>query len=123
LLRGRRKPPLRVLLKNLFFLLRAKRVAAERAEALLRHALADPWFSDHGVARARIEFDLGELYAATGRADLALGHFERARSIAVAQEVPRMLARIDAAIGSNQIASTGSGTAGGRRSIAAVEPP
>jgi hypothetical protein len=89
---------LRILLKNLFFLLRTKRVAARKAEALLQQARRDPWFCDRGVARARIDFDLGELYAATGQVGLARKHFEAARAIALAQKVPKMLARIDAAI-------------------------
>jgi hypothetical protein len=93
-------------LKNLFFLLQARRVAASKAEALLRQARNDPWFIDRGVARARIDFDLGELYAATGQVGLARKHFEAARAIAVAQRVPRMLARIEAAIGSNKHSPT-----------------
>jgi hypothetical protein len=96
---------LRILLKNLLFLLRIKRVAAKKAEALLQEARRDPWFCDRGVARARIDFDLGELYAATGQAGLARKHFEAARAIAVAQQVPKMLARIEAAI--NSIAAPG----------------
>jgi hypothetical protein len=97
LLRGTKTPSVRVLLKNLLFLMHAKRVAARKGEALLRKAMADPWFSERGVTRARIEFDLGEVCAATGRTDLARAHFKTARAIAVAQNVPKWLAKIDVA--------------------------
>ena len=97
LLRSRRRPSPRVLLKNLLFLVRAKRVAVGKAEALLRKAMADPWFSERGVTRARIEFDFGEICLATGRADVAQTHFAAARAIAVAQQAPNWLAKIDAA--------------------------
>jgi hypothetical protein len=97
LLRGTKTPSLRVLLKNLLFLVHAKRVAARKAEALLREAMADPWFSERGVTRARIEFDLGEICLATGRPALARTHFKKARAIAVAQNVPKWLAKIDVA--------------------------
>jgi len=97
MLTGTRKPSLRVLLKNLLFLMRAKPTAAEKADALLREAMADPWFSERGVTRARIEFDLGQICTATGRTDLARAHFETARAIATAQNASNWLTKIDAA--------------------------
>lgn len=95
-LTGTGKASLRVLLKNLLFLMRTKPTAAAKASALLREAMADPWFSERGVTRARIEFDLGQICRATGRTDLARGHFETARAIAIAQNVPNWLTKIDA---------------------------
>ena len=47
------------MLKNLLFLATAKRAAAKRAEALLRRAMQNPQFSEHGAFRARIDFNLG----------------------------------------------------------------
>ena len=63
----------------------------------LREAMADPWFSERGVTRARIEFDLGQICTATGRTDLARAHFETARAIATAQNASNWLTKIDAA--------------------------
>jgi DNA-binding winged helix-turn-helix (wHTH) protein len=97
LLRRTGKPSLRVLLKNLIFLMRTKPIAARKAEALLREAVADPWFSERGVTRARIEFDLGEICMATGRTELARTHFEKARAIAAGQNASNWLTKIDAA--------------------------
>jgi hypothetical protein len=97
LLRGIGKPSPGVLLKNLLFLLRTRPVAARKAEALLREAMTDPWFSERGVTRARIEFDLGEICLATGRPVLARTHFETARVIAIAQRASNWLAKIDVA--------------------------
>jgi hypothetical protein len=59
---GTRKPTLLTLLKNLTFLIRVKRGAAGSAEKLLRQAMAEPCFIERGLNRARIEFDLGELF-------------------------------------------------------------
>ena len=86
-----------MLLNNLVFLLRTKPVAAKKAEALLGNAMAEPWFSERGMIRARIEFNLGEVCATTGRAALARTHFEAARAIASAQQASNWLAKIDAA--------------------------
>lgn len=96
-LTGTGKPSLRVLLKSLLFLMRTKPTAAAKADALLREAMADPWFSERGVTRARIEFDLGRICAATGRTNLARSHFETARVIAIAQNAANWLTKIDAA--------------------------
>jgi DNA-binding winged helix-turn-helix (wHTH) protein len=97
LLRGTGNPSLQVPLNNLIFLIRTKPIAAREAEALLRQAVADPWFSERGVTRARIEFDLGELCSATGRTGLARTHFATARAIATAQQASNWIAKIDAA--------------------------
>lgn len=49
LLTGSRKPSIRTVLKNLFFIIHSKRIAAVRAEELLMHAIENPMFSERGV--------------------------------------------------------------------------
>jgi hypothetical protein len=100
MLTGTRKPSLRILLRNFLFLMRAKPIAAEKADALLHQAMADPWFSERGVTRARIEFGLGQICAATGRSDLARVHFDTARKIATAQNASNWHTKVDAATAS-----------------------
>jgi hypothetical protein len=96
LLTGVRKPSLRVVARNLAFLAAAKWGAARKAEALLLTAAKNAQFSERGVFRARIDFNLGLINQALGKADLARTHFERAREIAVSQEAPAIAAKIDA---------------------------
>ncbi|MHC2286643.1 AAA family ATPase [Bradyrhizobium barranii] len=100
MLTGTKKPSLRILLRNFLFLMRAKPIAAEKADTLLHQAMADPWFSERGVTRARIEFGLGQICAATGRSDLAGVHFETARKIATAQNASNWHTKVDAATAS-----------------------
>ncbi len=100
LLQGEKKPSLRVVLKNLLFLATAKRAAAKRAEALLRRAMENPQFSEHGAIRARIDFNLGILLKALGRKELALAHLRHGRDAALMQEMPPLVAKIDVAIAS-----------------------
>ena len=100
LLQGEKKPSLRVVLKNLLFLATAKRAAAKRAEALLRRAMENPQFSEHGAIRARIDFNLGILLNALGRKELALAHLRHGRDAALMQEMPPLVAKIDVAIAS-----------------------
>ncbi|HKM74265.1 MAG TPA: hypothetical protein VKF83_02690 [Stellaceae bacterium] len=97
---GARKPPLRAVVKNLLFLAIAKSTAAKKAEALLRVAIQNPQFSEQGVFRARIDFNLGLLQQAMGRSDLARAHLALAREIAISQETPAIVAKIDAAMAS-----------------------
>ena len=100
ILQGEKKPSLRVVLKNLLFLATAKRAAAKRAEALLRCAMENPQFSEHGAFRARIDFNLGILLKARGRKELALAHLRHGREAALMQEMPPLVAKIDVAIAS-----------------------
>lgn len=97
LLVGTSKPPPLVVLKNLVFLAIAKWTAAKKAESLLWAAIKNPQFSERGVIRARIDFNLGLLYKATRRPDLAQAHFAKARNAASAQQAKALLAKIDAA--------------------------
>ena len=99
LLTGARKP-LRVVMRNLFFLANAKWGAARKAEALLRKAAQNPQFSERGVFRARIDFNLGLLQQALSRTDLARAHLDRAREIAISQDAPAIIEKVDTVIAS-----------------------
>jgi len=98
LLQGTRKFAIGVVLKNLFFLLYARRVAPKRAELLLTAALRNSQFSDRGLFRARLDFNLGRLYQITSRVDLARPHFDSARRAALAQEATSLIDKIDEAL-------------------------
>jgi hypothetical protein len=98
LLRGDRKPPWRVVLKNLLFLITAKRTAAKRAETLLSRAIDNPQFSEDGALRARIDFNLGVLHGLLGRRQEDLTYLRHGRDAAVAQEATALLAKIDSAM-------------------------
>jgi tetratricopeptide (TPR) repeat protein len=93
---GDRRPPLRVVARNVLTLLKARLSAPAEAERLLTAALRNQLFSPSGVFHARIEFNLGRLYRTRRRLDLARAHFERARVAASEQKAAAMLARIDA---------------------------
>jgi hypothetical protein len=67
---------------------------------LLRVAIQNPQFSERGVIRARIDFNLGLVQRALGRLDLAQAHFKQAREVAISQEAPAIIAKIDAAMAS-----------------------
>jgi hypothetical protein len=97
LLTGSRKPSIKTVLKNLFFIIQSKRIAAARAEELLMHAIENPMFSEHGVFHARIAFNLGLLHQTMKRTDVARGWFDKARAAATAQQAENWLAKIDVA--------------------------
>jgi class 3 adenylate cyclase/tetratricopeptide (TPR) repeat protein len=97
-LHSRVKPPLRVLLANLWFLATVKRVGPKKVETLLNSALRNEQFHERGVLRSRIELDLGLLQKLLNKPDLARGHLMRARAAASAQHASAMLAKIDAVI-------------------------
>ena len=88
------------MLKNLLFLAHAKRVAAGMAESLLLLAIRNPQFSDRGAIRARIDYDLGVLYQALGRRDLARKHLLDARTAAATQAATVLVGKIDVATSS-----------------------
>jgi tetratricopeptide (TPR) repeat protein len=100
LLTGARKPPFRVVVRNLFSLAIAKWGAARKAEPLLRKAAQNPQFSERGVFRARIDFNLGLIQQALSRTDLARTHLDRAREIAISQDAPAIIEKVDAVIAS-----------------------
>jgi tetratricopeptide (TPR) repeat protein len=95
-----RRPPLRVLVRNLPAFIKARIKASREAERLLKIALQSPQFSERGVFRARIEFNLGLLHKARNQSPLAREHFERARLAASEQKAVIILAKIDAALAS-----------------------
>jgi class 3 adenylate cyclase len=98
LLHSRAKPPLRVVLANLWFLTKVKRVGPKRVAALLNSALRNEQFHEQGVLRSRIELDLGLLQKLLKKQDLARAHLMRARLAASAQHATAMLAKIETAI-------------------------
>jgi hypothetical protein len=78
----------------------SKIVAGRRAERLLRTAQRNPEFSDRSLYCARIAYDLGLVYKASGRSTPAREQFELARRAAAAQKADAMLTKIDAALAS-----------------------
>jgi DNA-binding winged helix-turn-helix (wHTH) protein len=102
LLTGSRKPSLKIVLKNLFFILHSKRIAAARAEELLMRAIGSPMFCELGVVHARIAFNLGLLHQTMKRPDAARSWFDKARTAATAQQAANWLAKIDAAMAAVQ---------------------
>ena len=100
ILQGTNKPSLQTVLRNLVFLAHAKRVAARKAEDLLQFAMRNPQFSDRGVIRARIDYDLGILYKTLGQRDPARKHVGDALRAAVAQEASALITKMDAVLSS-----------------------
>ena len=98
ILHSRAKPPLRVLLANLWFFAKVKRVGPKRVATLLNSALRNEQFHEQGVLRSRIELDLGLLQKLLKKQDLARDHLMRARVAASAQHATVLLAKIETAI-------------------------
>jgi hypothetical protein len=71
---------------------------AERALLLLEQARNSKQVHERGVLRARIDFNLGLLLERKQQCDAARLRFLSARAAAQAQDVPPMVARIDAAL-------------------------
>jgi DNA-binding winged helix-turn-helix (wHTH) protein/class 3 adenylate cyclase len=100
MLEGRRRMPLRMLLKNLVPLVVARIRASAEAERLLDNVMRSPFYDPNGMFRARIEFNLGRLQLVRKRPDLARPHLERAKAAASAQKAEIIGAKIDAALAS-----------------------
>jgi hypothetical protein len=98
LLRAKNRPPLRVLLANLRFLVTIRRTAPKKAMALLTTALRNEQFHERGVLRSRIELNAGLLHKQLNRRDLARAHLMRARSAASAQHATALLGKIETAM-------------------------
>jgi class 3 adenylate cyclase len=98
MLEGRRRMPLRMLLKNLVPLVVARIRASGEAQRLLENVMRSPFYDPNGMFRARIEFNLGRLQLVRKRPDLARPHLERARAAALAQKAKNIVAKIDAAL-------------------------
>ena len=92
------KPSLRVLTNNLGAIVTGKLRGAERALALLDEARNMRQVHERGVLRARIDLTYGLLLERKRQFDDARQRLLSARVAAEAQDVPPMVARIDAAL-------------------------
>jgi len=92
------KPSLRVVTNNLGTIVSGKLRGAERALALLEQAGNMRQVHERGILRARIDFDVGLLLERKRQFDAARQRLLAARTAAEAQDVPPMVARIDAAL-------------------------
>jgi len=92
------KPSLRVLASNLGAIVTGKIRGAERALALLEQARNNKQVHERGVLSARIDFNCGLLLERKQQFDAARQRLLAARVAAEAQDVPPMIARIDAAL-------------------------
>jgi hypothetical protein len=97
---GQKKPSLRVMLRNLPFLVRALPFAASRALDLLMRASANEQIGKTGVIFARINFDLGIVHRIKRRPAEARRHFTTARDAAATFNATALLARTDTALSS-----------------------
>ena len=95
---GEEKPPLKVLLRNLGFVLRTVPFAKAKARRHLSLALAEARRMDAPSFAARILYDLGRLSRAQKRGPEAEAAFAEARALAETAEAPALLAKIDAAL-------------------------
>jgi hypothetical protein len=95
MLTSEQKPPLKIILKNVLFLLRLKVSGPARINRLLDKADKNTHFSEWGIIRARIELSFARLYAIRGHSVLAHNHLARAKRIAEGLCTEALLARID----------------------------
>jgi tetratricopeptide (TPR) repeat protein len=93
------KPSLRLLTTNLGAIMTGKLRGAERALALLERARDSKQVHERGILRARIDLNVGLLLERKLQFDAARERLLSARVAAEAQDVPPMVARIDAALG------------------------
>jgi hypothetical protein len=94
-----RRPPYRVIVRNLFVLIRVRLTGWKTAVRLLCTALENRMFNDRSQYRARIQADLGILFEMKGRRDEAREFLRAARPIAEELGAGALLARIDFALG------------------------
>jgi class 3 adenylate cyclase/tetratricopeptide (TPR) repeat protein len=92
------KPSLRALMTNLGVIVTGKILGAGRALALLDEARNSKQVHERGVLRARIDLNVGLLLERKRQFDAARQRLLSARAAAEAQDVPPMVARIDAAL-------------------------
>ena len=98
ILSGKEKPTAAVVLKNFRTIAAAMIFGARRAQRLLQEAAGVKMLSERGILRARINFDLGVLFAMKKKRAEARTYFEKARIPAEGQGADKLLQRIDAAI-------------------------
>ena len=95
---GAEKPPLSVMRRNLWFLLRSVPVAGAKARRHLQSAAAFFGAADMPAMHAWALLDLGRLDADKRRGDRARAYFEEARPIADFAGEPALVERIDQAM-------------------------
>jgi hypothetical protein len=95
---GKYRPPAAVILRNLKTILGLAVLGTRRAQALLTKLSHNDQFDEHGMVRARIEFDLGVLARVRKKFVEARDHFAKARLAAEAQGATRFVNEIDTAI-------------------------
>ena len=98
ILSGKEKPTAAVVLKNFRTIVAAMMFGARRAQRLLQEAAGVKMLSERGVLRARINFDLGVLFAMRKKRAEARTYFEKARIPAEGQGADKLLQEIDAAL-------------------------
>jgi class 3 adenylate cyclase len=94
MLSSRQRPPLRMLVRNLLFLLRVRFSGPARVEHLLKKAGQSTQFNERGILQARIEFGHARLFFLKRNVPLARQHLARARERAAELRAEGMLARI-----------------------------
>jgi class 3 adenylate cyclase len=99
-LTAKETPPLKVVLKNFAVLIWIAVRGWNRAVTLLNLARQNRIFSEAGLWRARIDTDLGILYAMKKRHARARSHLEEARSIAERLKITALLTKIDLTLAS-----------------------
>ena len=95
---GNEKPPFKVLLKNLPFLIKVMVTASSRIRALVIDVLKNPHLDSNGFNKGKSEMYLGLLYKAKKRCALAQQHLTEAKRIISQFGQTPTLARIDAAL-------------------------
>ncbi len=98
LLAPRQMPSLRILLKNLPFLIITAMTGRKKAMRLLIEARKNPMFTGTSHFLARIDADLGILLKMGKQHDAAREHLKRAHSIAAHLKAVALLAKIDTAL-------------------------
>ena len=98
ILAAKERPPLKVLLSNLVFLVRFRLNGWKQTHELLLRAQSNRHFDEKSHWRARIETDLGLLYAVGKRKSEARTILTRARALATELQAPSLVRNIDAAL-------------------------
>jgi tetratricopeptide (TPR) repeat protein len=98
ILTARERPPMSIMVKNLWTLLASMLFGARRAEALLEKAAAHEQLHERGAFRARINMDLGLLYKLKRQPGRARTFLEMARGPAELQGANSLVGKIDAAL-------------------------
>jgi len=95
---GEEKPPMKVLLRNLFTLAAVMFTAEKRIRALVERVRQNPQFDPNGHHIGRCEMMLGLLYKAKKKRTLAVQHLTEAKRLVAESGSSPILAKIDAAL-------------------------